>query len=200
MILETDMSAVRVSRLLSGIALAAGLAAFAPDAAQASGAGASPQVASPHVAVPHVPTPGPGNISGCWSIDRAIYGPYHLSFCTNGYAGTYRVTGGLNCEGAVRVSSRGDGSVTVRLGHGRCNGRTDWSADYMECRPRHGGGWTNWQGGHSGSSRFGASPQVAVPRVPAPYPPQPDWSSRMDCTYYPVVAGYRPIGVSLRRN
>lgn len=193
------MSAVGVRQVLTGIALATGLAAIAP-AAQASGSVASPQVASPHVAVPHVPTPSPGDVAGCWSADRAIYGPYRLSFCTNGYAGSYRVTGGLTCEGAVRISTRGDGTVSVRLGHGRCNGRTDWSADHMECRPRHAGVWNGWQSGQSGSNRDVASPQVAVPRPPYPYPPGPGWSDRMDCTYFPVVAGYRPIGVGLRRN
>jgi len=189
------VSAFGIRPGLTAIAFATGLNAIALSAAQASASGTSP-----HVAVAHLPTPVPVNIAGCWSADRAIYGPYHLSFCTDGHAGVYRVTGGLDCKGAVRLSTRADGSLTIRLGHGRCDGSIDWSADYLECRPRHAGVRNGWQGGRSGATGDVASPQVAVPRAPYPYPAGPGWSDRMDCTYFPVVVGYRPMGVGLLRN
>jgi len=170
------------------VALAAAISTFA-----ISGNEASAQNAAPQVAVPQVPQPGPGpgpvpgpiSIAGCWAANQLIYGPYSVSFCSNGAYGNYQVSGGgLSCSGNVNISGQG-GQFRIQLGHGRCNGNTDWSADYMICNVS--GGF----GGYSGQ----AAPQVAVPQVPTPGP----GFGGLSCTYYPVAAGYTPVGISLRR-
>jgi len=176
---ETRPSTLR----LSGLALAAMMAATAavPEARA--------QTASPNVAVPsqpHVPLPQRGGVAGCWVANQLIYGPYAVSFCSDGRAGSYRVTGGgLSCGGAVDISGRG-GELRVQLGHGRCNRRTDWTADTMVC---------SRVGGH-GTGGYGRVPDVAVPAVPVPGGPG---FGQLTCTYYPAVAGYNPVGVSFRR-
>lgn len=146
---------------------------------------------APMVAVPSVPTPAPVpvpvSIAGCWATNQLIYGPYTLSFCSNGAYGNYQVSGGgLGCSGDVNIGGQG-GQFRIQLGHGRCNGYTDWSADYLVC---------NAFGGFGAPAAPGAAaPQVAVPQVPTPGP----GVGGLTCTYYPVAPGYSPIGISLRR-
>ncbi len=186
------MSAKTAFRRIACLAVCATAALAAPLAAEAGPA--TPEVAVPRVTVPHMPAPG--GLAGCWSAGRPIYGPYAFSFCSNGGHGSYQVRGGgLSCGGNVSVVPGRAGSFTVRLGHGRCNGRTDWSADYLVCRSAGG-----WNGGYGGgwSGGYGVRPEVAVPRAPAPR--HPASAARLDCTYYPVVAGYSPIGLAMFRN
>lgn len=172
---------------LPGLALAAAVMAAIGSAPEASAQTASPNVAVP--SHPHVPLPRHG-VAGCWVANQLIYGPYAVSFCSDGRAGSYRVTGGgLSCGGAVDISRRG-GALRVQLGHGRCNRRTDWTADTLVCG-RVGG----YGGGH------GRVPDVAAPAVPVPGVPVPGVPGfgQLTCTYYPAVAGYSPVGVSFRR-
>jgi len=152
----------------------------APQAASA--AGASAQVAQPRVLVPQVPIPASQDrISGCWSGERLIYGPYPFSFCSNGEYGSYQVRGGgLSCDGSVNVARGPGNTVTVNLSRSQCNGWTDWSADSLVCRPSTGP-----------DAVAMPQPRVAVPGVPV---------RRLDCTYFPSVSGYHPIGLALSRN
>jgi hypothetical protein len=186
---------------LACLVLGASMALAAPVAATAGQANA--EVAVPRVTVPHVPVPAPaGGVAGCWSAQRPIYGPYSLSFCSNGRYGSYQVRGGgLSCNGSVNVTPNGGGTVTVRLSRSRCNGWTDWSADYLVCRnpgPYWAGGY---RGGFNRSYTGGTNPEVAVPHVPSPRVPTPHVPNfgRLDCTYYPVAAGYHPTGLALTR-
>ncbi len=181
------MTKMSISRF-AVVALAAAVSVFAmsPDPAAA-------QNAAPQVVVPQVPTPGPGpvpgpiGIAGCWAANQLIYGPYSFSFCSNGAYGTYQVYGGgLSCNGNVNVTGQG-GQFRIQLGHGRCNGNTDWSADFLVCNAGFGFGIQQAPGA--------AAPQVAVPQVPTPGP----GAGNLNCTYYPVAPGYSPIGVNLRR-
>jgi hypothetical protein len=177
-------TATRRAAVLAFTILAAVCAPYAANAA-----GASVQVAQPRVLVPHVPTPTPQNrISGCWSSQRLIYGPYAFSFCTNGEYGSYQVRGGgLSCDGSVNVSPGPGNSLTVNLSRSQCNGWTDWSADRLVCRPSY-----------SPNAVAAPTPRVATPSVPTPHVPAP--VHRLDCTYFPSVSGYHPIGLALSRN
>ena len=169
------------------LALIAGVAAASVSVSPAAAQTASPNVAVP--SQPYVPLPRGGGVAGCWAANHLIYGPYAVSFCSDGRHGSYRIHGGgLSCGGAVDISRRG-GELHVQLGHGRCNRRTDWTADTMVCGP---------VGGY-GMGGYGAAPHVATPSVPMPGIPVPGFE-QLNCTYYPAVAGYSPVGVSFRRN
>ncbi len=191
MMVPARLSAPRPRHIarLSGLALAAAIVAATAAVPEASAQTASPNVAVP--SQPHVALPRRG-VAGCWVANQLIYGPYAVSFCSDGRAGSYRVTGGgLSCGGAVNISRRG-GALRVQLGHGRCNRRTDWTADTLVCS-RVGG----YGGGH-GRVPDVAAPAVPVPGVPVPGVPVPGFG-QLTCTYYPAVAGYSPVGVSFRR-
>ncbi|MCT8970418.1 hypothetical protein [Microbaculum marinisediminis] len=195
------MTAKTTLRRIAGFAVGAAIVMTLPLTAAAGQA--QSEVATPRVAVPHVPAPGGGaDMAGCWSSQRLIYGPYAFSFCSNGRYGSYRVRGGgLACEGNVTVSPGRGGTATVRLSRSRCNGRTDWSADYLVCRSVGGGGVGYGNGGYGQYGTRGYRPEVAVPRAPTPrYPRVPIPAGRLDCTYYPTVAGYHPIDLAMVRN
>jgi hypothetical protein len=179
------MTKLPISRFVC-VALAAAVSIFAFSADEVSAQQNAPAVAVPQVPTP-APTPGPVGIAGCWAANQLIYGPYSFSFCSNGAYGNYQVSGGgLSCSGTINVGGQG-GQFRIQLGHGRCNGNTDWSADYLICTPI---------GGFGAPAAPGtAAPQVAVPQVPTPGP----GVGGLNCTYYPVAPGYSPIGVSLRR-
>ncbi|MEJ8571195.1 hypothetical protein [Microbaculum marinum] len=179
----------------AALALALAAAISAPGAADAAGTNvpevAQPRVLVPHVPAPHVPQPAPRDrISGCWSGERLIYGPYAFSFCSNGDYGSYQVRGGgLACNGSVTVSRGPGDTVTVNLSRSQCNNWTDWSADRLVCRT----GDRVWIDQPYASRPEVAQPHVAVPRRPAPM-------RQLDCTYFPAAAGYHPIGLALSRN
>jgi hypothetical protein len=197
MIAKSTKTDTSTGRRIACLALGASMALSAPLAAQA-GQNKS-EVATPRIAVPHVPVPGPGGVAGCWSAQRLIYGPHAFSFCTNGRYGSYQVHGGgLNCNGNVTLTQGRGGAVTVQLSRSRCNGRTDWSADTLECRSTGGfaGGWNGgWNGGYGGTMGSRDRSEVAVPRVAVPAA-----GGRLDCTYYPAAPGYRATGLALVRN
>ena len=167
------MTANTVSRRIALIALAIGAAVSGSQAAGASTRVAE-TIAQPHVLVPHQPAPAPKmRVSGCWEAQRRIYGPYAFSFCSNGSYGSYQVRGGgLFCDGSVNISRGPGNAVTINLSRTPCNGWTDWSADRLVCR----------SGGRD----------MPMTRVAVPAPP-----ARLDCTYFPSVPGYHPIGLAL---
>jgi len=187
------MTTTSLIRRATCLAAGAAIALIAPLGAHAGQPNA--EVAVPRAPTPYVTVPRAGVLAGCWSAQRMIYGPYAFSFCSNGRAGSYQVRGGgLNCNGNVKVRPNGDGTVTVGLSRSRCNGHTDWSADYLVCRTAggfggvHGGGWN---GGYVARPNA----EVAVPRAPVPVP-----GGHLSCTYYPVAPGYSPTGLAMVRN
>ncbi len=101
----------------------AGCLAASPAAAQAP---------NPEIAVPDVPQ---FELEGCYRLDRAIYGPYRVSFCLEqSEEGSYRVRGGgLNCRGTLDwyVDDR---NFTIDLARSRCGNRTAWTGDTLVCR------------------------------------------------------------------
>lgn len=193
---------------IAALAIGVGIAVSTPMTAKAAGANSmisnAPEVAQPRVMVPHVPTPAPnGGLAGCWSAQRLIYGPYAFSFCSNGSYGSYQVRGGgLACNGSVNVARGPANTFTVQLRRSQCNGWTDWSADRLVCRATGGNRWSSgYSRGSSGDSRHAAevaTPNMPTPRMPAPRMPAPH--RNLECTYFPVVSGYHPIGLAMSPN
>jgi hypothetical protein len=101
-------------------------------AACLAAAPASAQSPNPNIAVPD---DRPQVIEGCYRLDRAIYGPYRVSFCLDqNEAGSYMVRGGgLDCRG--RLDWYQDGrNLTIDMARSRCGNRTAWTADAIDCR------------------------------------------------------------------
>ena len=120
---------------------------------------------------------GGGDIRGCWTADRGLYGPHQLTFCIGGFTGSnYMVTGnGLDCR--ARLAWRHTvGGYSFAMRRSRCGWGTDWTGDRFTCVMRSGG----WDG----------DPRVAVPS---------QGGSRLDCYYMPAAWGYPPTTFSAYR-
>ncbi len=76
-------------------------------------------------------------ISGCYRADRALYGPYALTFCVDrGKRGSYSVQGPrLRCDGRLTWKSE-DRGLTVSLRRQSCNLGKAWAAAEIQCRPQ----------------------------------------------------------------
>lgn len=158
--------------------LAASLAALLP-AATASAVDMKPQIAVPS---PH----GDGDIEGCWTADRHLYGPYKLRFCVRADGGSYRVTGGgLNCRAGLDWTQTPRG-YRFTLDRASCGRRTDWSADSFTCEATYrpalmpdGEGYG--PGGYGFEDK--KTPKVAVPS-------HDEEIEVLSCRYKPSVPGY----------
>lgn len=121
-------------------------------------------------------------ISGCYRADRPLYGPYKLTFCVErGRRGGYSVQGpNLTCNGRLGWAMEKD-VIVVDLRRQSCNNNRAWAAAEIRCKPR---GLLSvildelirdlTRGG-------GDRGRVVVPDRPT--------IGRLNCTYYPTVAG-----------
>ena len=168
------------ARRLAFVAAAIAASGLAMGAANAAGKSA-PSVVVP---VPGSPPPVPGGAgaSGCYRVDQALYGPYHMTFCLYGYSGTYRVTGaGLNCRGSLSVGTAG--SVRINLAPSFCGRGMQWTADSMVCIT-------------AGPRGIETGPSVVMP-APGGGGGQP--VTALHCTYQPAVGGYPAVTISATR-
>lgn len=169
-----------ISKTLVGTALVA--------AAVLAGGAASAQP-KPFLAVPNIAVPDRGGaLDGCYRIDRALYGPYRMTFCLDDRDGSYRVTGGgLNCRGDLDAYRSGPRRVDIQLKRSQCGRGTAWTADALSCQAT---------GPVYGLPRpfngKGPSPKIAVPDFP-------DRLQQLRCTYDPAVRGYPTIQVIARK-
>ncbi len=179
---------VSISRAAKGIAiLSAAVMACGLAVESAGAAGNAPEVV--------VPAPGGGGggggapVGGCYSVDQALYGPYHMTFCVYGGQGNYRVRGaGLNCRGSLGVTWYGP-TMRISLVGSFCGRGMQWTADTIDCQVMPPLGHKNWPTGQNG-------PNVVVP---VPGGPGPGDTGALSCTYRPAVGGYPPVGISARR-
>lgn len=151
---------------------------------------------APSVVVPSQPGPLPAPVptygpDGCFRVNQALYGPYHMTFCIQGRSGSYQVTGaGLNCRGSLRTYPGGH-EVRITLRRSHCGNGMDWTADTMYCQIGGPGGYLDRPnaGGGGGLDR----PSVVVP-TPGPRPaPVPSYATQLQCSYQPAVGGYPSV-------
>lgn len=145
-----------------------------------------------------VPSDGTTSVEGCWrGVDR-LYGEYRFEFCLNQWTnGRYNVEGrGLACEGDLNWSRSGR-SLSIRLRPTRCDRRTDWSPDVINCTLVR-----------AYSERPVIRAQASGPemRMPVPgggnRPPAPTFgppAERLSCDYVPMGGGYRMTRIEFQR-
>lgn len=183
---------VTFSRLLCGLAAAAGAVLVVPVAANATNN-------RPQVVVPDRPSPGPrpggfSDYEGCYRVDGRIYGPYRLSFCLGSPRDSYYVVrgGGVYCEGSLDWSE-GRRGVQINLARTSCGGGVAWSPDTMRC---------DFSGGRAEPppprDRFDNRPQVVVPDRPGG--DRPIVSGELTCRYFPAARGFEEITIIARPN
>ena len=111
---------------------------------------------------------------GCWQTQEAIYGGYRIAFCARpAGAGAYRVKGeGFDCRGASSWRLGSDGRFEYQMALGSCQPRAGWTADRIICEPAS-----------LTQTTYGG------------YDPR----SGLHCSYYPNLAGQRPVRFSAVR-
>jgi hypothetical protein len=133
------------------------------------------------VVVPDGPSGG-AFVDGCYRVDRPLYGPYRIRMCFGEWGnGTYAVQGPqLVCEGRLNWRASG-GTLDVSLRRQSCNLGRAWAAAEVTCRPRGLLSAILDELIREMTGQGGGRPRVVVPGRPT--------VGRLNCTYYPSVAG-----------
>ena len=120
-------------------------------------------------------------VSGCYTSDRDLYGPYRITFCLK-RRGVYAVRGdGLRCDGSLTWSTRGR-DVSIALNRQSCNRRLAWAEASIVCRTRN--SLDLLLDELLNKQKRNGDARVVVPENPT--------VGTLSCTYRPTVAGNRP--------